>query len=82
VKPYMVAETGSVEDPLTPGRKAQWHRDARAAIKLRFPYLRGFLYFDVNMTLSQGVNWRLDTSQSSLEGFREMALDPHFNTRG
>jgi chitodextrinase len=82
VKPYMVAETGSVEDPLTPGRKAQWHRDALAAIKLRFPSLRGFVYFDVDMTRGYGVNWRLDTSQSSLEGFRDMALDPHFNTRG
>jgi hypothetical protein len=34
------------------------------------------------MTRGYGVNWRLDTSQSSLEGFRDMALDPHFNTRG
>jgi hypothetical protein len=80
-KPYMVAETGSVEDANIAGRKGQWLRDARDSIKSRFPYLHGFLYFDVNAT-SQGANWRLDTSLSSLEGFRDMALDPHFNTRG
>jgi hypothetical protein len=80
-KPFMVAETGTVEDPSTPGRKGQWHRNARDAIKARFLNLKAFVYFDVDLTTSQGVNWRLDTSQSSLDGFRDLARDPYFNTR-
>jgi hypothetical protein len=31
-KPFAVFETGTVEDPKTPGRKGQWHRDALASI--------------------------------------------------
>jgi hypothetical protein len=80
-KPYMVAETGTVEDPSVPGRKGEWHRNARDAIKARFPHLKAYIYFDVDLSATQGANWRLDTTGSSLAGFRDLALDPHFNTR-
>lgn len=80
-KPFAVFETGSVEDASQPGRKGQWHLRALASLKNDFPYLKAFLYFDVDMSASGGPNWRLDTSQSSLDGFRTLAQDSHFNTR-
>jgi hypothetical protein len=80
-KPFMVAETGSVEDPNVHGRKGEWHRNALASIKKDFAYLKAFVYFDLDMSANGGVNWRLDTSQSSLDGFRTLAEDAYFNTR-
>jgi hypothetical protein len=80
-KPFMLGEDGSVEDPLSPGRKGQWFRNARDQIKSCCPNLRGINYFDVDLTRTEGFNWRLDTSSSALEGFRDLALDPFFRTR-
>jgi Glycosyl hydrolase family 26/Bacterial Ig domain len=80
-KPFMIAETGSVEDPSMPGRKGQWFLNALASIKNDFPHLKAFMYSDFDTSASDGENWRLDTSQSSLEDFRTLARDPYFNTR-
>jgi hypothetical protein len=80
-KPFMVAETGSVEDTATPGRKGQWLRNAAAKIPADVSNVRGLTYSDFDATATENVNWRLDTSQSSLDGFRTLALDPFFNTR-
>jgi hypothetical protein len=82
-KPYLVAETGSVEDPLAPGRKGQWMLSMRDRIKSDFPNLRALVYFDVDMSAytAAHVNWRLDTSTSSYNGFRSLAQDAYFNTR-
>jgi len=80
-KPYLVAETGSLEDLSTPGRKGQWMRNMRDAIKNEFPGLRMLLYSDFDLTTAEGVNWRVDTSQSSLDGFTALARDAYFNTR-
>jgi hypothetical protein len=52
----------------------------RDRIKSDFPNLRGLIYFDLDMTATAGVNWRLDTSQASLDGFRALAQDAYFNT--
>jgi glycosyl hydrolase family 26 len=80
-KPYMVAETGSVEDSYTWGRKGDWMKNALSSIKTDFPGLRAFLYFDCNVTTTEGVNWRVDTTQPSMDGFKVLAQDPYFNTR-
>ena len=80
-KPFMVAETGSVEDTTSPGRKGQWLRNAGATIPIDVSNVRGLTYFDVDVAATENVNWRLDTSQPSLDGFRSLALDPFFNTR-
>ena len=80
-KPFILGESASVEDPLVAGRKGQWFRNARSEISSRLQNLRGFTYFDIDLTQSENFNWRLDTSQSSLDGFRELARDPFFNTR-
>jgi hypothetical protein len=79
-KPYVVAETGSVEDPNNATHKGQWMQTMDSSIKSDFPNLRMLLYSDYDRT-STGTNWRIDTSSSSLAGFKQLAQDPYFKTR-
>ena len=72
-KPIMVGEFGVQER--NPGEKAQWITDAREAIKSDFPLLRAIVYFNSN----KDHDWRLTTSESAVEAFRQMANDPYFN---
>jgi hypothetical protein len=81
VKPYMVSEYGSLEDVADPGRKGVWHQETRKAVKDRFPGLYALVYFDMDLRQTEGENWRLDSSRSSLDGFKALAEDPYFNTR-
>jgi Glycosyl hydrolase family 26 len=82
-KPFLVGETGSVEDLNVPGRKGAWFRDARDKIKAHFPGLMAYVYFDQNPSAVEGCrcNWRIDSSLSSLRGFRALARDAYFRTR-
>jgi hypothetical protein len=73
-KPYIVAEIGSNEGQ--PGQKGQWFIDGIAAIKAKFPGMYGFVYFNINAESDGCCNWRVDTSQSSLDGFKVFATDP------
>ena len=72
-KPIMVGEFGVQER--NPGEKAHWITDTREAIKTDFPLLRAVVYFSAN----KDYDWRLTTSDSALEAFRQMANDPWFN---
>jgi hypothetical protein len=79
-KPFMVAETGSREGASR--RKGRWFRRARDAIKAKFPHMHALVYMDHDFTGSGGCcNWRLDSSRSSLRGFKALARDRHFWTR-
>jgi hypothetical protein len=80
-KPFAVFETGSLEDASEPGRKGEWHVNALASIKQDFPYLKALVYTDLDLSSNGGPNWRLDTSQSSLDAFTTLARDSYFNTR-
>jgi hypothetical protein len=75
VKPYMVGETGSVEDPAIAGRKGQWMTGMEGYIKNYMPGLYALNYFDLPFT--DGA-WQLDTSTSSMDGFKTLANDPYF----
>jgi hypothetical protein len=75
-KPYLVGETGSVEDPYTPGRKGQWMTAMGSYIKAYMPGLYALVYFDL---AASGAGWNLDTSTSSMNGFKTFASDPYFN---
>jgi len=72
-KPIMVGEFGVQER--NPGDKAQWITDARETIKNDFPLMRAVVYFNSN----KDYDWRLTTSDSALEAFKQMALDPWFD---
>jgi hypothetical protein len=80
-KPFMVAEWGSAEDPFTLGRKRQWFLNIKKKIPTELPRVRALSYFDVDRTALENINWQLQTSQSSLAGFRRLALEPFFNPR-
>jgi hypothetical protein len=75
-KPYLITETGSVEDLNTPGRKGQWLIDMGNYAKTYMPGLYGIVYFDLPFS---GSDWNLDSSTSSMDGFKSFASDPHFN---
>lgn len=74
-KPLMVGEVAAQEDPDVPGRKAQWIRDATAALETQYPNIVAFVWFHSNTIYP----WWVDTSESSLQAYREMAADPYFN---
>jgi len=72
-KPIMVGEFGVQER--NPGDKAQWISAARDAIKNDFPLLRAVVYFNAD----KDYDWRLTTSDSAAEAFKQMAHDPWFD---
>jgi hypothetical protein len=74
-KPYLVGETGSVEDPYTAGRKGQWMTAMGNYIKTYMPGLYALVYFDKPFS---GAAWNLDSSTSSMNGFKSFANDPYF----
>lgn len=78
-KPLGLTEWGAVEDPASPGRKAQWLRNAVAWMKT-VPNLKWSSYFS-NVHNNNGItfNWTIDSSQSSIDAWREISADPHFN---
>jgi hypothetical protein len=80
-KPYMVAETGTMEDPNTAGRKGQWMTAMRDSVKSDFPDLYAIVYMDIDYSATGGPDWALNTSASSLDGFKALATDPYFITR-
>jgi hypothetical protein len=73
-KPLMVAETGTVEDPSDPSRKAEWLARTANTIKTSMPAVRALVYFHSD----RDCPWWLDSSTESLEAFRDLAFDPHF----
>jgi hypothetical protein len=73
-KPLMVAETGTVEDPGDPARKAGWYLGAAAALAQSMPGLRAVVIVD----RPGRCDWRPDTSTVSLQGFVSFATDPVF----
>jgi hypothetical protein len=75
-KPYLVGESGSIEDPNTAGRKGQWMVDMGNYAKTYMPGLYAIVYFD---TAYNGSSWNLDTSTSSMNGFKSFANTPYFD---
>jgi len=75
-KPYLVGETGSQEDPNTVGRKGQWMVAMGNYAKTYMPGLYAIVYFDQAFS---GAAWNLDSSTSSMDGFKSFANDPYFN---
>jgi Glycosyl hydrolase family 26 len=75
-KPYLVGESGSVEDPNTSGRKGQWMNDMGTYAKTYMPGLYALVYFDET---ANNANWSLDSSTSAMNGYEAFAGDPYFN---
>ena len=76
-KPFMLAEFGSAEHDDDPLAKGAWFDEARVALSRgEFPNLKALVYFD---SRPSECDWRLDTSQASLDGFRRLAADPYLS---
>ena len=75
-KPLMIGETGSVEDPADPARKAAWFDAAARDLTTEMPNVQALIYFDAK----KACDYRVATSARSVDGFRRLALDPHFQT--
>lgn len=77
-RPIMVGEYGVVEDG--PGDKAAWVAAAREALKTRFPAIAAVVYFHATRERDGFTyDWRMDSSDSSLQAFSAMGADPWFN---
>jgi hypothetical protein len=75
-EPILIAEYGSVEDPSTPGRKAEWITGARATLQSS-----GWEQFDAALywhSQTTGCPFWVDTSQASVDAFAAMGADPYF----
>jgi hypothetical protein len=81
-KPFATFETGSVEDTASRGRKGQWLRNIRDQVPTCCQRLRGIVYFDMDVSRTEGFNWRLDSSASALEGWRDLVRSAFFDTQG
>jgi len=75
-KPLMIAEAGTTEDPADPGRKAAWFDNAARQLATEMPNVQALVYFDAKKT----CDYRVSTSTRSLEAFKRLAQDRHFQT--
>ncbi len=71
--PAMITETGTLEDPTDPGRKAAWFQGAEAWLHTH-SNIRAFIYFNTTVRWP----WWIDTSPQSLAAFRALANNPLF----
>ena len=80
-KPLAIVSTASgenpYEDPDAAKSKSTWFREARATIADE-PRLQLVIWFSEQED-TMYKDWRVDSSQSSLTAFRELAGDPHFD---
>jgi beta-mannanase len=75
-KPLMIGETGTVEDTGDAGRKAAWFDNAARDLTTEMPNVQALVYFSAR----KSCDYRATSSSRSLEGFKRLALDPHFQT--
>jgi beta-mannanase len=75
-KPLMIAEAGTAEDPGDPARKAAWFDNATRQLATEMPNIQALVYFHAK----KACDYRVTTSASSLEAFKRLAQDPHFQT--
>jgi hypothetical protein len=82
-KPMLIGEWGQREDLAHPYRKAQWFKDARAAMKSSMTQIRVLLYYhsDGRGPCAYPDTWWADTSPQALQAFASMANDPYFEAR-
>jgi hypothetical protein len=73
-KPLMIAETGVMEDPARPLRKARWFSQVIPTLQ-NWPSIEAFVYFHARSP--RGFEFWVDTSRASFRSFRRMANLPY-----
>jgi hypothetical protein len=78
-KPYLLAETG-LGHPAADDWAGSWMRYAGAYISAHQPGLGAVTYFDFDpRQFGETLNWRVDSSSSKLQGFKDWGALPRFN---
>ena len=73
-QPMMIAEFGTGDFQYKDMDKAAWVRDAFQKIKMDYPRIRIFTWFNINKEL----DWRVNSSPKALKAFQEVLSDPYF----
>jgi RTX calcium-binding nonapeptide repeat (4 copies) len=73
-KPLMIGETGTMEDPADPGRKATWFDRIVPSLQA-MPAIKAFVYF--HSRSPKGYEFWTDTSARSTSAFRNLAASPY-----
>ena len=76
IKPFMLAEYGTVEDPSRPNAKAGWLAGVPEALK-KLPDLKALLYFDLPSPPAN-CDWSVTTSTKSAMAYDALAHTPAF----
>jgi hypothetical protein len=78
-KPLMIAETGVMEDPERPKRKAQWLGWVVRRLK-SWPKIKAFVYFHARSP--KGYKFWANTSKPAMEAFKKLANRPYMKHMG
>ena len=70
-KPLMISATASTENAADPMAKARWFDNALRTLRTAMPRVQAFVYHN-----SARCDWRVESTASSLAGFRRLANDP------
>ncbi len=76
-KPIVIGETGSNE--AEEGEKGDWLRSLPQIIQNELPEVDAVVYFDKDFRSAGHADWRVDTSESTYQGWIDMSNDPYFN---
>ena len=71
-KPVIIGEMASDE---VGGDKAKWISEIIPTLKNQFPAIKAVVWFDVD----KERHWQINSTQKSLDAYRNMAKDPYFN---
>lgn len=81
-KPFVIGETNSLFDDGDTNRKGNWYRNIQdnAFGKPDMPYLCGVQFFDEDLHVSEGFDWRVDCDQTYAEKQTNTAGQVHAAT--
>jgi hypothetical protein len=69
-KPWGIAETGTVEGPSS-SDKSKWYEAAVTQTQSQLPRIKAVVFFDSdNVASGRSCNWEVNTSATSLQGFK------------
>lgn len=78
-KPVVIAEVGSVEDhDWDSFDKGRWLTNGLTYLYENEPQVVGFLYFNIKVLSENNINWRLDSSASATQAWKNLNADPRF----
>lgn len=79
-KPIVICEVGSVNDhPGDDYDKGRWLERGLTYLYNNYPQVKGFVYFNIKVITENGVNWRLDSSDSAVGTWQTLTNDARFS---